>query len=67
MRSEFEQILDKLILEKNKKRLTLEQIGKEVKLSRPTLTDIFSIKGRGKCKIGNVLKVIDYIEKMEVK
>ena len=67
MKSEFEQILDKLILEKNRKKLTLEQIGKGVKLSRPTLTDIFSIKSRSKCKIGNILKVMDYIESMEVK
>ena len=33
MKSEFEQILDKLILEKNRKKLTLEQIAEKFNTS----------------------------------
>ena len=67
MKESFESILDKIIIERRRKKISYDDIVNGAKISRPTLSNILNPNKRNLVKVGNVLKVINYIEKMEIK
>ena len=67
MKKSFENILDEIIIERKRKNISYDEIVNGAKISRPTLSNILNPNKRNLVKVGNVLKVIDYIESVEVK
>jgi predicted transcriptional regulator len=67
MKESFESILDKIIIERRRRKISYDDIVEGAKISRPTLSNILNPNKRNLVKVGNVLKVIDYIESVEVK
>ena len=67
MRKSFEEVLDRIILEKKKKGLKYDDIVEGAKVSKPTLACLLNPKKRGVMKVDTILKVMDYIENVEVK
>ena len=66
MRKSFENILDEIIIERKRKNISYDDIVNGAKISRPTLSNILNPNKRSLVKIGNVLKVMDYIESVGV-
>lgn len=67
MKKSFENILDEIIIERKRKNISYDEIVNGAKISRPTLSNILNPNKRNLVKVGNVLKVIDYIENVGVK
>ena len=65
--SEFEKMLDSLILEKKRKGVTYDELKDNLQISKPALVRLFSPKQRGTGRIQNVIDVMNYINNKEVK
>ena len=59
--SEFEKLLDSLILEKKRKGVTYDELKDNLNISKPALVRLFSQKQRGTGRIQNAIDVMNYI------
>ena len=65
--SEFEKLLDNLILEKKRKGVTYDELKDNLQISKPALVRLFSPKQRGTGRIQNAIDVMNYINNKEAK
>ena len=64
LNSKFEDLMNQLVLEKNKHKVSLEQIAKGSGLSRPCVTRLISVNHRSNASIDSLLKVINYFDEL---
>ena len=64
MVSKFEQLLDEMILLKNKKGITIGEISENTKLSKPCIGGILNYNLRGQASLKNILKVAECLDKL---
>ena len=64
--SEFEKMLDSIILEKKRKGVTYDELKDNLNISKPALVRLFSPKQRGTGRIQNAIDVMNYINNKEV-
>ena len=64
--SEFEKLLDSIILEKKRKGVTYDELKDNLNISKPALVRLFSPKQRGTGRIQNAIDVMNYINNKEV-
>ena len=62
LNNKFEDLMNQLVLEKNKHKVSLEQIANGSGLSRPCVTRLISVNQRSKASIDSLLKVINYFD-----
>ena len=62
LNNKFEDLMNQLVLEKNKHKVSLEQIATGSGLSRPCVTRLISVNQRSKTSIDSLLKIINYFD-----
>ena len=61
----FEDLLDEMILEKGKRKLSCEEIGKGSGLTRQSVSKLLSTNLRNRANIDSILKVARYFDNLD--